>query len=208
MDSSLLLFSLFLRVPLRAAVYRPIMPPTRAHQPTAPGFGKHFTSPQKVRDKKKTTTRVTVPGQAARQQKALAKLKALQFPIERPEDTTPTHEEIEEHPLYDSCMDQQPDVQMPSVEPPDHSSDDFLTTSQRRTIPDATASRLYDTWKTLLPSLVPPFLEYLTVSNACVLTPTGDIRSTCNTTTCPLKTAEITALFFDREFRFPVPCTK
>jgi len=109
------LYQAFL-TPLSNLVYMPAMPPDRhdrAHQLVAPGFGKHFTSPQKVRNRKKTTTRVTIPGQAIKHQQLLEKLKALQFPVNTlPKDMTPCTD----------SMDQSLDIDWPPIEhPPDQS---------------------------------------------------------------------------------------
>jgi len=177
------------------------MAPTRAHQHTAPGFGNHFVSPTKVRDPKKTTTRVVVPGQAAKHQKLLAKLKALQNPIEPLLDDTnhPQSQDIESYAADIDCVGQEPDSDLRMTDPPNHPTNDQPPTAHKsRLIHDTTPLRLYDSWKGLIRSLVHPFLEYLTVSTTCVHPPTGDIRSTCPSTTCALKTTNMTVLFFDR----------
>jgi len=175
------------------------MAPARSRQRTAPGFGEHFVSPKKVRDPKKTTTQSVVPGQAAKHQKLLAKLKALQNPIEPPPEDTHLiqSQDVDPYPSDpDSGTGQQPDINLASLDQVEDGQP--YTTNQRRLVPDATAFRLYSSWNGLIRSLVRPFLEYLTVSAASVHPPTGDIHSTCRTTACAFKTTNITALFFDR----------
>jgi hypothetical protein len=46
-------------------------------QLTSSSFGKHFTSPKKKHDKKKTTTIVCLPGKETKHQQLIAKFKAL-----------------------------------------------------------------------------------------------------------------------------------
>jgi hypothetical protein len=176
---------------------------TRALQYTTPGFGKHFVSPKKVRDPRKTTTQSVVPGQAAKHRQSLAKLKALQNPVKPlPEDVNSIQsQDVESYASGPDCAGQQPDIDtdVPFLDPPNHPMDDQpCASAQRRLIPDAAAFRLYNNWNKLIQSLVNPFLEYLTVSTACVHPPTGDIHSTCNIAACTPKKTDITALFFDR----------
>jgi hypothetical protein len=177
--------------------------PTRANQKTRPGFGQHFSSPIKARDPRKTTTPFTgIPGQAIKHEKFLARLKALQKvtgPI--PKDTEST-----QSPGIESCSSdagpdyagQEPDhIDLGPPDLPDNPEEDTSCAISRRVTPNATAHRLYDAWNGLIRSLVRPFLEYISVSAACVHPPPGDIKSTCNIATCVLKTVDITALFFD-----------
>ena len=181
--------------------------PTRANQKTRPGFGQHFTSPIKARDPRKTTTQFTgIPGQAIKHQNFLARLKALQ----KVTGAIPKDAESTQSPGIESCSsDAGPDYS--SQEPnhidlaypgppdlPDNPEEDTSCANSRCVMPNATAHCLYNTWNGLIRTLVHPFLEYITVSTACVHPPTGDIKSTCNIATCVLKTVDITTLFFDR----------
>ena len=191
------------------ALYEPLIMghPTRANQKTRPGFGQHFSSPIKARDPRKTTTPFTgIPGQAIKRENFLARLKALQ----KVTGPIPNDMESTQSPGIESCSsDAGPDyagqeldhIDLAYASPPDlpdNPEEDTSCAISCRVTPNATAHRLYDTWNGLIQSLVCPFLEYITVSTACVHPPTGDIKSTCNIATCALKTVDITALFFDR----------
>jgi hypothetical protein len=164
------------------------MLPTRAHQPISLPFGKHFTSPVKPRNKKKTNTNVTIPNQVFKYKEALARLKALQQP------TAPcTKAETPSCPDYDVEMiiDDGPVI-------PYDDAQDNLPPSQHRIHPDHSSRQSsFFTWTALLPTLLVPFLDYINRSNACILPPPTSLHSTCEGLSCKIKTLKITCLYYN-----------
>jgi CxC1 like cysteine cluster associated with KDZ transposases len=170
------------------------MPSARSKQLTAHGLGKHFSSPQKPRDKNKTTTRLKIPNQAAKHQALLAKLLSLQQATQHDEDVEPKQSDY---------VDSDPDVDMIIDEPAteSHTPDPDLspdTTIQRRITPDTASYRLYNAWKSLLPTLVRPLLSYLHQSHARVLPPPSTLDGACKRSHCTMKTHQMICLYFDR----------
>jgi len=163
--------------------------PSRDKELTSAGMGKHFTSPKKKRDKKKTTTFVHLPAQEIKRKFLLAKFNALKV-ASAPEEPTP--DSVESHWQDDEL------VVMNSPDPvPVPESGGLKTT--RRILPDTEAVRLYRSWGKLLPSLLDPFLAYTHASIAHIITPAGDLKSHCTAQTCTSKYAQIQCLYFDRK---------
>ncbi|KAG1845948.1 hypothetical protein C8R48DRAFT_779693 [Suillus tomentosus] len=65
---------------------------TRAAQLTSSGLGIHFSSPRKLRDKRKTQVMVEVPGQKVKQRQLLAKMASLMAGPTQPQDTSSIQE--------------------------------------------------------------------------------------------------------------------
>jgi hypothetical protein len=169
---------------------------SRASHLATQKHGQHYTSPQKARDKKKTTTRVTLLGQTARKQQLLLQLRALETKTwsippaaVKDSDIDPEVSEYIPDPTENTTT-------VPSCQPP--SSDTPVSTS-RRILPDPASHRLYDSWKCLIPTLLAPLLDYLNRSHACLPPQVGDIRETCQRTDCPIKSVNIICLYFDRK---------
>ncbi|KAG1836231.1 hypothetical protein F4604DRAFT_1943434 [Suillus subluteus] len=143
---------------------------SRAAQLTTSGLGAQFVSPRKPRDKCKTQTLVELPGQKAKHLKLQAKLASLLAGKPNFKQTTTSN------------LDMLPSTASPEENVPANAYEDFLfedevpplTESQDsipplntsefipncHILPDIAAARLYDTWKTLIPTLVDAQLEY------------------------------------------------
>ena len=190
------------------------MPPCRGEQPVGPAPGIQFTTPLKKRDKRKTTTRVLVPGHAIRLEKNRRRLDAL---LNRPSlSSTSTAPEIAAPPTtaadspsnFDNAGDSNdittdpPDLWEDVNEPTDlkHAENHPPTPNPRNTLPHAKTIRLYSKWAQLVPNLVDGYLNYLTSSLGQTLTPVGDLDSNCQAfPTCSFKSTAIQCLFFDRK---------
>ncbi|KAG1810871.1 uncharacterized protein BJ212DRAFT_1302199 [Suillus subaureus] len=126
------------------------------------GLGTHFSSPWKPRDKWKTQVLVEVLGQKAKQHQLLAKMASLlaSSATQKPEETPPVLPETEMDTvvLKDNANNAWEDV----PEPQDNCSPQSpsQSTPSRCTQPDLTSTRLYDSWKALIPTLVEIQLDY------------------------------------------------
>jgi len=176
------------------------MPPSqyisRAQQPaTSIGLGVQFTSPVKVRDKKKTTTIVIPPGHFQKKRRLLEKLEALKCPISVSKlEPAPDHDAVPFCALEDA-----PDIYTdnPAVSDSQKTNDPPTVKAKNRILPDAQSNRLYQAWIELLPTLVDPLLQYRTQSVGSPLKPTKLDRHNCS---CSYVTQslEILCLFYDR----------
>ena len=174
---------------------------SRANHLTASGHGKHYTSPQKPRDKRKTTTRVIIHGQEAKHQRLLAQLKALQTLHQQEPDSDVDIEPAQSDYIPDDEVDQATPTAV-HEEPISTPSEDQRPADKihRRTLPDSTTHSLYRLWKALLPSLLRPLLSYITHSNASVHPVVTHIQDICHRTACVTKSTSIVCLHFDCKF--------
>ncbi|KAG2106671.1 hypothetical protein BD769DRAFT_1316587, partial [Suillus cothurnatus] len=70
------------------------------------------------------------------------------------------------------------------------------STPSRRTQPDLTSTRLYDSWKALIPTLVDIQLDYTARTLGAPLKRTPKVLSLCSSHTCAQKRTSLTCLFF------------
>ncbi|KAG1855143.1 hypothetical protein DFJ58DRAFT_627889, partial [Suillus subalutaceus] len=70
------------------------------------------------------------------------------------------------------------------------------STPSRRTQPDLTSTRLYDSWKALIPTLVDIQLDYTARTLGAPLERTPKVLSLCSSHTCAQKRTSLTCLFF------------
>lgn len=93
---------------------------------------------------------------------------------------------------------------------PDHLDHDFIDHScttldsqpnnERRRQPTNAKTRLYNSWKMLLPDLLDPLIVYLSSSKGrLVPSVTGDIAQSCTDPKHDTKTFKILCLYFNRE---------
>jgi hypothetical protein len=175
---------------------------TRDAQRVSLGFGKHFTSPVRPRDKKQTRELVVVPGQAEKKRRLFQEIEALKNhggalpPPKPPPDesfmdvftasefayTGPDH-------VDPPTGDANPDGKPASIRP---------VKKPKRIVPDMHAHRLFENWKQLLPDLIEPHLRYLTSTTGVTLQPPASLRTTCQKP-CIRRTVTILCLFFDRQ---------
>ncbi|KAG1845046.1 hypothetical protein C8R48DRAFT_780054 [Suillus tomentosus] len=112
------------------------------------GLGKHFVSPRKSRDKRKTQTFVNIPG-------ADVKRRQLALRISSNADVTMDISNDDNEWVYES------DHNTPEPHLPSSSQCDISIEPQRRNLPDKASRKLYGTWTETIPTLIGPLLTYL-----------------------------------------------
>ena len=161
------------------------------------GVGQHFSSPRKKRDKCKTQTVAHIPGQSTKCAQLLSELTAL---LEQPSQTA-TPQSI-------------PTSSMPNgkVEPDIMSSSEFTDEMARGTheappqAPEAphhrdltvSSSHLSKCWQNVIPTMVEPYVKYLTQTLGKPLMTSNTILSGCSREPCERKRVSIVCLYFDR----------
>lgn len=178
----------------------------RKDQPRIAGFGApQFVSPVKKRaPKRKQQTRDTFVPDAKRaaiqakmdalEREMAQKRRALQRMREKPEESDVHNTMDPETPAPDD--DPIPDVAM---EEADNHIDMQTPTKPKRLVPDDTAIKHFNQWKTLLPALVAPYLRYLdrTMQKQWVAPPT-ELSAQCERPdrACTWSTHRLTGLIF------------
>jgi hypothetical protein len=176
---------------------------TRGQQPLSNGLGKHFTSPTKARDKRKTTVIVRLPGQETKRRRLLEKLQRLQ----NPKYESPSTDLASQVPLDEPCsMDIDIDNDgWEDIQPkPAQSESSQPTKVPRRILPDTESGRLYAAWKHLLPSLVNSLIDYMSTSTGHIVIPAMDLNSKCEQSSCAPKDTKVLCLHFDRKLAYPI----
>ena len=182
---------------------------SRRAQPVTHGLGRHFESPRRSRDKTRTNATVNIPGQASKRRYALARLAQLQsatastgtpgtcdhessstdIPWENQDDDD--FVKVEEYvPKDTDHIMQDGELDIDETQP---------TMSNRRVVPDPSAERLYSSWKSLIPTLISPFLNYTSRTLGKPLPPFSPHISLCKQNNCERKATKILCLLFDRE---------
>ena len=183
-------------------------PGTRRAQPVTHGLGKHFESPRRPRDKTRTNAIVHVPGQASKCRYALARLAQLQSTTAADTfescDHEPDSTDIpwEKDVVDDSVMDEEyvpsdTDYNMQDGEP--DIGETRATTSNRCIIPDPPAQRLYSNWRSLILTLIIPFLNYTSRTRGKPLPTFLPYISLCKQNDCERKVNKVLCLLFERE---------
>ena len=189
-----------LRSPLTMALYsrqRGTLPSTST------GLGQHFTSPRKVRDARKAKAFVTIPGRHNKRQRLLDRL-----------------EDLLNHNAVNPSVSRAPSL--PEVPPDDGlvSHDDTLPGTQcgvedttgvqydilnDNVFPDpncnptpATRTHRSDAWKKIVPTMIEPFLQYITQTLGKPAPPPSATISCCQQGCIPKKMTLI-CLYFDRK---------
>ena len=200
------------------------MPPkagTRRAQPVTHGLGKHFESPQRPRDKQKTQVVVHVPGKASKRRHALARLAQLQststgssqdHELSCMGDSADYSDGVEDSLWESEAIDPMDEEYIPSNDdhymeqdeqhvgkPQQQANESQPTTSNRRVHPDQPAEHLYNSWKSLVPTLVAPYLHYASRTLGKPLPPILPTLSLCNLVICIQKPTKILCLLFDRK---------
>lgn len=195
-----LCYCLFL-APLPLTVTMP-KEPTRAQQPFTSGLGLLFSTPKKKRrNKKKDNTFVQPIGETKRRAELEARLLQLQQGVTSL-DNPPhlPHTDIAVDPVHDDSTPE-PDFNT-SLPFPIHVADDEPSHSKqlvpRRITPGDAATRLYERWASVLPTLIAPWLAYVGQSFAKVPTRVTHLESQCNRM-CDKKINRVQCLFQDCE---------
>jgi hypothetical protein len=187
------LFPYTMAQPLVNILYRLTMSSaSRDKQPTTRyRLGKQFESPKKSRHRQHTKDFILPPSQRIKQYHLFERLNALKQPTKSQVEDDPPSLNVEEHIADNDWID------VPEPETP--------IPVERRIVPDGDAYRLYNSWKTLLPSLVDPFLKYTQISIGKIVQPATSIPTTC-TKLCSVKSTDIICLYLDRKWYYKIIC--
>ncbi|KIK91904.1 hypothetical protein PAXRUDRAFT_13523 [Paxillus rubicundulus Ve08.2h10] len=163
---------------------------------TKTGLGQHFSSPHKVKDKQKTQTYVSIPLREHKHQRLLDHMEDLLNHKENLEDTQST-------PLGDNQgLDHSPSVPHEAegsefhveYNTPDDNNNIISTLAPAST--GSSQPHLFNNWKTVIPTLVQPFIQYLTQTlGKPVNIPSSSIS--CCAQACELKQTMLVCLYFD-----------
>lgn len=169
----------------------PLCHTSRARHLTTSGLGKHYTSPKKLRDKRKSDKIVIPLGQSAKHRLLLHKLNCLR---KKPEfGSVPDDPHWED--VTEQAMDPEADLYNALHAPAPPGAPVDIPAVKLST---AASIRLHASWVEILPHLVPPLLHYLSSSVGSVMAPVNDIHSKCSQACAP-KRIRILCLYFDRE---------
>jgi hypothetical protein len=183
---------------LPAAPSPPPKPATRREQPAHRPYGNYFESPRKKRRPRQNAGIVQRPGHALKHARLLAKLQILQ--CSPSPQTLPQEVSIER---VDIDLDLDLDAHLDDSIPDSEETAPTCTVHQipppiqpnHKTIHDT--MRIYDGWKQIIPSLVPPLLRHIQNSSSQA-TPTSIHIPSCSS--CDeTKTFSVLCLFWDRK---------
>ncbi|KAF8127443.1 hypothetical protein EV363DRAFT_1298187 [Boletus edulis] len=177
-------------------------PATCAAQPFAKGLGLHFESPTRPHNKRKTQTFVHIAGQDIKRRCLIERLQKLQANAPSQADQADAADTAS--PPHDvEVVD--PDFRPADVwdydEEPADSADplhiDHPPGPKHHILPDQSAQRLYHSWKSLIPTIIPQYLSYVSQTLGKPLPASPQLLSVCHRDDCMPKTTSILALFFD-----------
>lgn len=192
---------------------------TRAAQQVTKGLGHHFQSPRRPRDKTKTQALVHVAGQANKRRRLAARLEQLEgkTPFSPPaassanafDQTDYDHEEN----IDQMDQDYTPsDAEVEHEEQADVSTQDHdghpVVHPQRRILPDPPAQRLCMSWKVLIPTVIVPYLSYVSRTLGRPLPAIPASLSLCKHNNCMSKSLNILCLLSNRKLQITTHETK
>ncbi|KAI6112818.1 hypothetical protein F5141DRAFT_1272645 [Pisolithus sp. B1] len=161
-------------------------PGTQAALPsTTKGMGCHFTSPCKVRNPQKSQSYVSFPGQNSKQQRLLAHLDDL---LNHKSTSVPPGEPVPDTLPEDPTVDTETMVVTDTEETSDHES--------RRGPQRVRQDHFFSSWKLIIPTIVHPYLEYLSETLGKPLAQQISSLSACSRN-CDKRLTNITCLYFD-----------
>ncbi|KAH0832248.1 hypothetical protein J3R83DRAFT_13222, partial [Lanmaoa asiatica] len=180
---------------------------TRRAQVAFGGLGKHFESPHRPRDKRKTQRYVEVAGHSAKRRQLASQLEQLlsEFPSSPPinDISDPSDHEI----AYEDYLDPTDQDFVPSDSEyyPMHVDDTQLPEEDLHTqcparnprLPDLAAERSCSNWKTVIPTLIKPYLHYISRTFGKPVPPLSSSISLCGRFECARKPVNILCLLFD-----------
>lgn len=164
----------------------------RALPSTMRGMGQQFSSPKKWQDKRKTQTSVTIPGQSAKQQRLLQQLNDLFNHKSSSPPPSGTNSPLLEEDITDTLDDTQ------MIE---HPADELMPedTTSNYSAPSMAVNWLYDSWTAVIPTIIEPFLQYLSETIRRPLTSCDGLLFGCHASgTCEPKCSSLLCLYFDR----------
>ena len=175
--------------------------PTHSSQAiTTRGLGRHFTSPRKLQDKKKSWITMPVPGHASKRQKLLDELHNLLVTSSEPKK-----------PASSTVMAASPILQPDGLlEVPPMELEDLLVMSDGEGVSHGTTMQHISTtrptarsisvcagWKALIPTIIDPFLKYTAAMLRQPLAAVGSRLSSCTSSCQEQKLNAVLCLFFD-----------
>jgi hypothetical protein len=179
---------------------------TRSSQPSTSGLGRHFSSPKRPRDKRKTQSLVSIPGQREQHEQYLAQLRDLLENKQPAQEAPSLNVQV---PTASEHVNDMLSLQAPPDDPEEiaftvYTSGDEpqpaeLPTKKRRIQPDASTERAYTRWKSVLPNLVTPYLRYHAHTLGKRLEDIPQTLSLCTHAECARKSSRILCLLFDRK---------
>lgn len=175
------------------------LPGTRGALPsTTKGLGHHFASPKKKKNPRKAQTLVSFPGLAIKRQHLLDHL-----------DDLLNHRTACGPPGCEMGLDVAPESPTPETETIEimdvEDTDDHAPTDHPPPIQWARVHHLFSHWKSVIPTLVRPHLEYLSETLGKPLPSHPSSLSICSCD-CDKQSTNITCLYFDCKYfsLFPV----
>ncbi|KAG1871255.1 hypothetical protein DFJ58DRAFT_892581 [Suillus subalutaceus] len=172
------------------------------------GLGKHFISPRKSRDKRKTQTFVNIPGADIKRCELALCMEALVNASSTEPTAAPALNLTSSN--VDMTIDRSNDgdewVYESDHDKPELQHQPFLNQSDKmqpiesqcRILSDKTSQKLYGNWTGVIPTLIEPFLTYLARTFGQPLEKSHSIISACITSSCAQKRTTVVCLFFDR----------
>ncbi|KAG1901766.1 uncharacterized protein F5891DRAFT_1187233 [Suillus fuscotomentosus] len=158
------------------------------------GLAKHFVSPCKSRDKRKTQTFVNIPGADVKHRQLALHMQALIDPtspdatVAAVLDSSSSNADVTMDILNDDNeWVYESDHNTPEPHLPSLSQCDISIEPQRRTLPDKASRKLYGTWTETIPTLIGPLLMYLARTVGQPLKKLDSIISACTTHSCTQK---------------------
>jgi CxC1 like cysteine cluster associated with KDZ transposases len=172
---------------------------SRAKHLTTSGLGKHYTSPTKARDKRKSGKRVIPLGNATKHRLLLQKLESLRKKPQTDQDEPEGSmgwEDLSDS--IDQSMDIDPDAGIhEALQAPKLGTTE--PERERAKLSVGPSLWLHASWAEVLPGLLSPLLEYISSSVGIVIPPADDLHAEC-ALSCVPKHTKILCLYFDREY--------
>lgn len=160
---------------------------------TSKRLGCHFTSPCSVKNPHKTQTYVSFPGQDIWQQRLLAHLEDLCHQVASPRSRKPSVD----IPVEDSAVDMEMIIVNGAEEsPPDHETSAYEGTEHISVPQHIHNDHFFSSWKSVIPTIVHPYLKYLAGTLGKPLPQRISSPSTCSKN-CDKKLTNVTCLYFD-----------
>ena len=177
---------------------------TQLSQPvTTMGMGRHFTSPRRTRDKKKSWTIASVPEHASKWQKLLDELGDLL--AAQPSELKPSLDSGIEAASTTLWTEELPEVLPMESEELVFTFDDedmscgAMEERVHTSCPTNRSISVCAGWKALIPAIIDPFLKYTTVMLGQPLVTLSSCLSLCTSNCQEQKLTTIVCLFLDHK---------
>lgn len=185
-------------------------PDTCHAQVTFGGLGKHFESPQRPRDKHKTQQHVEIAGHSAKCHRLAAHLEQLhsEVPCSPPSIET-FADQLDDEFAYENHFDSNDqEFILSNSESHQVVGDTQLLEAtsgaqslvRKCVLPDIFAEHLCSSWKTIIPTLIQPYLQYVAQTLGKPLPLFSLAIALCGQSQCTRKPVNILCLLFNRKF--------